>query len=183
MSWNYQVTIALQCGLNEDPQAYRKFALSSPKLKSLAIKFCGRWEADGHERYDYYFQDTAADDSEMEPLDMDEYWETFQLILHSSRTSLEMIRLPAFTLVTRMNLDWQVFPHVTYLELEFPFRHQATEQAIHQVLRRYDFAARFPNLRSVKMMEIPRSPKNSTTQILNILETWTGTATKKWTQL
>ena len=140
--WKHGIikSLVFQCGLNEDAQAYRKFALSSPKLRSLVIRFSGRWEAD---MFNYGYQDRHDDDREMEPLDMNEYWETFRLLLASSRTSLEMIRLPASVALTRLNLDGHVFPNVACLVLEFPFRDHVSEQAIHKALRRYNLPQDF----------------------------------------
>ena len=149
-------SLALQCGLYEDGEGYRKFAGSSPKLRYLVVRFCCRWVTSDFYRY----QSVDQDNREMETVDMNEYWETFRLLLQSSRTSLKMIRVPTFALIARLNLDWQVFSNVTWLVLEYPLRHQLKEQAIRKALRRYEFAARFPNLRSVTMMEIPRGPKN-----------------------
>ena len=103
-------SLSFQCGLNESPRAYRTFALSNPKLRYLIVRYVGRWETDSFDA-----QSKEDDDREIEQLDMDQYWETFKLLVRSSRTSLEMLHIPGFAVVTQLTSDWYIFPHVTHL--------------------------------------------------------------------
>ena len=138
-----------------DLAAYADFACTGPELRFLILQDYN------YDRGRILFPDDSNDDDSDGDADEEEQlgWQIFQRLLQSSRESLEMIRIPMRDLANEVNLDWHVFPNVTLLALEIPLEAITTESYIHELLFKYDFKTRFPNLATVKFVN-PR-PRGS----------------------
>ena len=152
-------SLCFQCRSKFDMRVYNNFALTEPELLCLVVKRSAYAYANMN---DSDWRESSRDDSncDFDGLNMGWCWNIFQRLLKSSRKSLEMIRLPVRVLSTQFGSAWQVFPNVTELLLEIPLKQQSEELYIHEVLRRFDFSEKFPNLTSVTLFEeIPKRPR------------------------